>query len=119
MKERLSFDIFIHPDDPEMLILIPDRELKDNSIYEIKMPDIYSEDGYLLNKHTLKFITSPDPMYVKLEEVLVMAKGLPLEEVDVLFHIREACREANYLVKRAIKKDIAVLDLDKDTIKDE
>lgn len=79
------------------------------------------EDGTVFEAQKITYITEPDLYYVTLEEVLSMAHGLDLPEDRVLFHIREACRTANYWANKAngkLPKNEQIV-LKKENIKDE
>lgn len=121
-KQKNYCEVYVDKDDPTVLILKPRNKMDfmDNSVYEFKLPDIQMADGTVLPAQTVTYITEPLPCYVSLEDVLSLASGLDLSDKSVLFHIREACRTADYWAKKANNKvgskDEMVLD--KETIKE-
>lgn len=122
-RERIPCQILIDPQEPNVLIFHCKNKLdfRPNSRYEIPLPAIKMEDGTVFEAQKIIYITEPDLYYVTLEEVLSMAHGLDLPEDRVLFHIREACRTANYWANKAngkLPKNEQIV-LKKENIKDE
>ncbi|MGL5506899.1 MAG: hypothetical protein ACRDB0_03240 [Paraclostridium sp.] len=122
-RERIPCQILVDPEEPNVLIIRPKNKLdfRQNSRYDITIPALKMEDGTVAESQKIFYITEPDLYYVTLEEVLSMAQGLDLPEDRVMFHIREACRTANYWVNKANNKlpKNEHIKLTKENIKDE
>lgn len=109
MIDKMTCKVEQHPFDKSCLIVTPlfgDKEPRnDNSIVEFKDNSIYEFEIEAKGQQTMrkekvkaKYITSPDPCYVDLKDVLSLARGFNLSEESVLFHIREASRYANHII---------------------
>ena len=123
MRERIPCQILVDPQEPNVLILRCKNKLdfRPNSKYEMTLPSIPMEDGTIFESGKIVYVTEPDVYYVTLDEVLSMAQGLDLPEDRVLFHIREACRTANYWIglKNNDKPASDKIVLTKENIKEE
>lgn len=86
-----------------ILEIIPDDKIKDNSVYEFRFKDIGAIDGQTLST-TFKLFTKLSPLYVDVQSVRVLIDNIPIEDTTILYHIREASRYADYL-KSSIKQD--------------
>jgi hypothetical protein len=119
-RERVLCDILINPDEPNVLIIRPkDASFSINSIYEFKLPELDMIDGDTFESQSISYITEISQTYITLDEVMSLAHGLDLKEESVLFHIREACREADYLVKKANKDNRTPIVVTKENIKED
>lgn len=76
--------------------IIPEDGFKDNSIYEIRLKNIESEDGEVLND-TITFCTKLSPLYINIQAVKSIISGVDISDENILYHIREASRFADYL----------------------
>lgn len=113
MIEKITCKIEPHPFDKSCLMVTPlfgmiqprleeDEaliEFKDNSVYEFEL-ELKGEQTMRKEKVVGKYITSPDPCYIDLKDVISLARGFKLDEESVLFHIREASRHANYIINQ-------------------
>lgn len=97
-REKIPVYLFIDPDEPSIIyIKTKDNiEIIDNSIYELNIPEINFSDGDYVNKYKYTFLTNPSPAYVTIEDVLSLCRNLPIDKKDVLYHIREASKVADY-----------------------
>ncbi|MEG1494731.1 MAG: hypothetical protein RR406_00305 [Bacilli bacterium] len=89
------------------VLIIKPFHLKDfdnDSIYDFKMPSIYSTDGMLLNSHKIKYITAPSLAYASIEDVRANLGDVDLLDEKILYHIREASRLAEVIVAKAYEK---------------
>lgn len=122
-RQRGYVDLYVDENDPTVLIIKPKNKMDfmNNSVYEFKLPEIPLVNQTKLPAQSITYITEPAPCYATLQEVLSLAGGLDLDDKNVLFHIREASRTADYWVKKSNSKvgpsDHIVLD--KDTIREE
>lgn len=139
MIERVVCTIKPHPFDKRCVMIIPHHdsnqvlpkqiqedikeenkvEFKDNSIYEFEIPNIKGKQTLKGENVRCKYITSPNPCYVDLKDVTSLANGLKLEDESVLYHIREASRHADHIVRQHNKDAIDQIILEKETIKEE
>lgn len=122
-RERIPCQLLVDPQEPNVLIIRCKNKLdfRPSSRYEISLPAIKMEDDTIFEPQKITYITEPEFYYVTLEEVLSMAHGLDLAEDRVLFHIREACRTANYYIGLANEKLLhkEQIVLTRENIKDE
>lgn len=111
MIDRVRCKVERHPFDKSCLMITPlfgpiqPREgeeeklieFKDNSVYEF---EIEAKGEHTLRKEKVKgrYVTSPNPCYVDLKDVVSLARGFNLDEESILFHIREASRYANHII---------------------
>lgn len=86
-------------------VIMPIEGFKDNSIYEFKIDGLRAEHSRIKSNIVAKYITSPTPNYISLKDVTSLANGLELDDESVLYHIREACKHADYIVKRYNEKN--------------
>lgn len=80
-----------------MIEIIPDEGFKDNSIYEIKLLNIKSTSGDLINT-TIKFATKMKPMYVDAYAVSALIGEFKIPNDVILYHIKEASKFADYVI---------------------
>lgn len=98
---------------------MPKERFKDDSVYEFKIPGLRPKNGPKKDIH-VKYITTQNPSYISLRDVTSLANGLELDDESVLYHIREACKHADYIVKRYNeKKPYEPMSLDAKTIKED
>ena len=97
-REKVPAYLFVDPDEPSIIYISTKDDIKiiDNSIYELNIPEIRFKDGDIINKYKHDFITSPSPIYVDVNDVLVLCKNLPIAIEDILFYIKEASKIADY-----------------------
>lgn len=97
-REKVPVYLFIDPDEPSIVYINTkeDIEIKDNSIYELNIPNLTFSDGDKIIKYKHTFLTSPSPVYVDVDDVLMLCKNLPISIEDILFHIKEASKIADF-----------------------
>lgn len=79
-----------------MLEIIPEGGIKDNSLYEIRLKNVESADGQTISK-TVKIMSSLSPLYVGIQSVRALIDSIPITDDVILYHIREASKFAEYL----------------------
>lgn len=84
--------------------IIPEGGFLDNSIYEIKLKGIQSDNGDELNK-TLKLCTKLTPLFVDIYSVKSIIDGIDVPDDIILYHIREASRFAEYIKGQKISEE--------------
>lgn len=91
---------------------------KDNSVYEFDIKDLKSINSNIKNNFHFHYVTAPSPCYVELKDVTSLARGLKLDDESVLYHIREACRYADFIIRRYNNKAMPheQITLEKETI---
>lgn len=109
--------------DPEEPTPEPEEvAFEDNSVYEIDIKGIRAINSELKKDIHVKYITAPTPCYVELKDVTSLANGLQLEDESVLYHIREACRYADFIIKKHNSKAMLpheMIELNRETIIEE
>lgn len=106
--------------DPRLVGVIPNDTFKDNSVYEFEFKDIKGVNTLQATDIKTKYISAPNPCYVDLKDVTSLANGLKLDDESVLYHIREACRHANHILREYNSENpMEQIILDRDTIKDD
>lgn len=78
------------------LEIIPKDGFLDDSTYEIRLKNVYSEDGEELNE-TIKICTKLTPLFVDIQSVKSIIDGINIPDDVILYHIREASRFAEYI----------------------
>lgn len=132
MLDRIICNVTIDPYDGRTLKITPinipeppnPREgitqpaFKDNSVYDFKIPKLKAINSSALEDIHVKYITSPTPCYISLRDVTSLANGLSLDDESVMYHIREACKYADYIASDYNSKvmDGNYMTLDKDNI---
>lgn len=92
--------------------ITPVNGVKDNSIYEIRIKDLKALDGsYTIESETIKFCTALTPSYVDIQAVQSLIDSTEIAEDKILYHIREASRFVDYIIKESrlridLKNDI-------------
>lgn len=81
-----------------VLKIIPEEGILDNSIYEIKIKGLKSLDQQKeMEDETFQICTAYTPMYTSLQAVKSLIEGLEIEDKNILYHIREASRFVDYM----------------------
>lgn len=93
--QDIGFTIKIYDN---VLEIIPDESLQDNSVYEIAFDLIQSlQGGRKLENGEFKVYTSMTPSYCSLEGVKSLVDAIELPEDKTLYYIRESSKKADYL----------------------
>ena len=98
-QDRFKCSLTIDEYEPNVLIIKP-YNLKDfdnDSIYEFKLPNIYSKDGQIISSQKIKYVTSPSLAYASIEDVKAKLGDIEISDEKILYHIREASRLAHAL----------------------
>lgn len=121
MIEKITCKVEQHPFDKSCIMITPlygnimprfteDSEslidFEDNSVYEFEI-EVKGTQTMREEKIKGKYITSPEPGYVDLKDVISLARGFELDEESVLFHIREASRYANHIISEYNEENLA------------
>ena len=81
-----------------ILEIIPEDGIKDNSIYSLIFFGIKSEDHqYEIPKQTLEFTTAMKPCYCKLEDVKALIDVFEIPDSTIFYLIRQASKQADYI----------------------
>lgn len=84
--------------------IIPEEGFLDNSIYEIRLKNVQSEDGDEMNT-SIKLCTKLTPLFIDLQSVKSIIEGVDVPDEVILYHIREASRFAEYIKGRKIDEE--------------
>ncbi len=85
--------------------IIPESPIEDNSIYDIRFNGIKSMDGKILQNQQFKIATKMTPCYCSIDAVKILCEDFELPDSDILFFIRQASREADYINKGPVQRD--------------
>ena len=109
-REKIPVYMFVDPDEPNIIYFQHNDkvEILDNSEYTLNVPSFEFEDGTVSSKESMKITTALSPMYVTIQDVKSLAGGLPLDDADIAYHIRQAsliaeywsCRESDMLPEK-------------------
>ena len=105
-QDRFKCSLTIDEYEPNVLIIKP-YNLKDfdnDSIYEFKLPNIYSKDGQIISSQKIKYVTSPSLAYASIEDVKAKLGDIAILDEKILYHIREASRLAEVIIAKAYEK---------------
>lgn len=114
-REKVPAYLFIDPDEPSVLYIYSknDIEIKDNSVYELNVPQINFNDNSTETKFKHTFITSPSPVYVDVDDVLKECRNIPIDKDIVIHSIKEASKIADYWAYHDMGDDAPKTDDDK------
>lgn len=80
------------------LEIIPDEGIEDNATYTIRLKGIRSiNHDKVLEKAEIKITTAMTPSYCKLDAVKVLVDIFNISEADILYLIRQASKEADFI----------------------
>lgn len=99
--EIVSFKTRIYDN---ILEIIPDTAIDDNYIYEVRFKDLEAENGTVLSLNK-KITTKLSPLFCDIDSVRVLIGGMEVDSNDILYHIREASRFAEYVKGSNVKED--------------
>ena len=105
-QDRFKCSLTIDEHEPNVLIIKP-FNLKDfdyDSIYEFKLPNIYSEYGQVIQAQKIKYITSPSLAYASIDDVRAKLGDIDISDEKILYHIREASRLVEVVIQKAYEK---------------
>lgn len=93
--ERVDFDIKVYDN---IIEIIPKDGVQNNSIYEVRLKNLRSINGKkIIDKKTISICTALAPSYCSLDSVKVLIADCNIPDKEILFHIREASKVADYL----------------------
>lgn len=84
--------------------IIPEDGVKDNSLYEIRLKNVKSTSGVEINEN-FKVYTKLSPVFVDVESVKSIIYGLDIPDDVILYNIREASRFAEYIKEEQIDEN--------------
>lgn len=87
-----------------MVQIIPDKGIKDNSIYEITLKNIKDEFGNVFTK-TYTVYTKMSPLFTDVNAVRSLIASIEVDDSTILYHIREASKFAEYIKGEKIPED--------------
>lgn len=80
------------------LEIIPDEPIEDNATYTIKLKNIKSiNHNKFLDKAEVQVTTAMTPSYCTVDAVKVLVDIFNISEADILYMIRQASREADFI----------------------
>lgn len=105
-QNRFKCSLTIDEYEPNVLIIKPlnFKDFDDNSIYEFKLPNIYSKDGQVIQSQKIKYITAPSIAYASIEDIKAKLGDIDISDEKILYHIREASRLAEVLIAKSYEK---------------
>lgn len=81
-----------------ILTIIPEDGIKDNSLYEIRLNNVKSFDGTAeINGLVKKIVTQITPAYCKISDVAILIDMFNIPETTILYYIREASKYVDYI----------------------
>ena len=104
--ERISCSLTIDEIEPNVLIIKPFylQDFQSDSIYEFKLPKIYSVDGDCMEAQKIKYISAPSLAYADIKDIRAKLGDIDITDEIILYHIREASRLAEVIVAKAYSK---------------
>lgn len=79
-------------------IEITPTEMKDNSVYEIRLKNVKTIDGKkAMEDEVVTFCTAASPAYCGIESVSSLVGSCDVDDKSILYHIREASKYADYI----------------------
>ena len=104
--ERISCSLTIDEIEPNVLIIKPFylQDFQSDSIYEFKLPKIYSVDGDCIEAQKIKYISAPSLAYADIKDIRAKLGDIDITDEIILYHIREASRLAEVIVAKAYSK---------------
>lgn len=96
--ERIKYDIKVFDN---FIEIIPEKGMKDNSIYEIRLKGIMAINGTEVEEQTIKFATAMSPAYCTIMDVSSLMDVVDIPEDIILYNIRESSRYADYIYEKS------------------
>lgn len=102
-RERVICSINIDEYEKNVLLISPlhKKGFEDNSIYEFRLPDLYSEQGIILPAHKFKYISQPIPAYASIKDIRINLNNIDISDEVILYQIKEASRLVEVIVAKA------------------
>ena len=104
--ERVSCSLSLDEIEPNVLIIKPFylQDFQPDSIYEFKLPRIYSVEGDYIEAQKIKYISAPNLAYAEIKDIRAKLGDIDISDEIILYHIREASRLAEVVVAKAYSK---------------
>lgn len=104
--ERVNCSLNLDEIEPNVLVIKPFhmQDFQPDSIYEFKLPKIYSVDGDCLESRKIKYITAPSLAYADIKDIRAKLGDIDISDEIILYHIRESSRLAEIIVMKASGK---------------
>lgn len=105
-KERINCSLTVDDMEPNVLVIKPFymQDFESNSIYEFKLPNIYSVDGDVIEAQKIVYISQPTLMYADVNDIRYHLGDIDISDERILYHIKEASRLAEVIVRKAYDK---------------
>ena len=105
-KERINCSLTLDELEANVLVIKPFymKDFDSDSVYEFKLPKIYSTDGDMLEAQKVVYVSQPSLMYATITDIRYHLGDIDISDERILYHIREASRLAEVIVKRAYEK---------------
>ena len=87
-----------------MIEIIPNNGIKDNSIYTITLKNVKDVNGNVFNQ-TYTVYTKMSPLFSDLSAVKSLIANIDIPDSTILYHIREASKYAEYIKGEKIDED--------------
>jgi hypothetical protein len=84
--------------------IVPEDGIKDNSIYEIRLKNVKDNYGNSINK-TYNVYTKLSPVFSDINAVRTLIANIEVDDSIILYHIREASRYAEYIKGETIDEN--------------
>ena len=99
--ERVEFTINCF----DNYIEIVPSEIRDNSVYEIRLKGIKTIDGNkAMEDEVVTFCTAASPAYCNIDSISSLIGNCDVEDKAILYHIREASKYADY-IRQCVKSN--------------
>lgn len=107
-REKIPVYLFVDPQEPSVLYIKTYDKAKviDNSVYGLSISALSFDDGQLIEDFKEEFITSPNPAYVGINDVLPLCNGIPIEKRNIAYFIKESSKIADYWASRKTDPDL-------------
>lgn len=105
-NERITCSLTVDEYDNNMLIIKPFtlQDFEYDSVYEFRLPKIYAKDGSIFESQKIKYVTQPHVMYATIKDVKAVLGDIDINDELIIYHIREASRLAEVIVRKAYEK---------------
>lgn len=98
--ERVKFQVKVFDN---FIEVIPEKGVKDNSIYEIKLNGVKDINGVDILSDDIKFATAMTPSYCSIMDVSSLIDIADVPEDIILYNIRESSKYADYIYESYYK----------------
>lgn len=104
--ERVNCSLTVDELEPNVLVIKPFhlQDFLSDSIYDFKLPKIYSTDGDCIEAQKIRYISAPSLAYAEIRDIRAKLGDIDITDEIILYHIREASRLAEVIVAKAYSK---------------